>query len=137
MDTLTRVEDEATSADRARRAAPITTPKTESRGTPIEQTVLVFQGGGALGACQAGVYQALTEAGIEPDWVIGTSIGAINGTLIVGNKPGQRLARLQEFWGRLGHRDLFDQIWSHAFFNGAFANIATMMQGVAGFFQVN
>jgi len=137
MDTLTPVEDEATSADRARRAAPITTPKTESRGTPIEQTVLVFQGGGALGAYQAGVYQALTEAGIEPDWVIGTSIGAINGTLIVGNKPGQRLARLQEFWGRLGHRDLFDQIWSPVFFGAAFANLSTMMQGVAGFFQVN
>jgi len=99
--------------------------------------VLVFQGGGALGACQAGVYQALTEAGIEPDWVIGTSIGAINGTLIVGNKPGQRLARLQEFWGRLGHRDLFDQIWSPVFFGAAFANLSTMMQGVAGFFQVN
>ena len=42
------------------------------------QIVLVFQGGGALGAYQAGVYQALHEAGIEPDWIIGTSIGAIN-----------------------------------------------------------
>ena len=40
--------------------------------------MLVFQGGGALGAYQAGVYQALHEAGIEPDWIIGTSIGAIN-----------------------------------------------------------
>src|SRR6516165_2751633 len=45
------------------------------------QIVLVFQGGGALGAYQAGVYQALHEAGIEPDWIIGTSIGAINGSL--------------------------------------------------------
>ena len=43
------------------------------------QIVLVFQGGGALGAYQAGVYQALHEAGVEPDWVIGTSIGAIYG----------------------------------------------------------
>ena len=137
MDTLTRVEDQAKLTGRAHRAAPIATAKTESRGTPIEQTVLVFQGGGALGAYQAGVYQALTEAGIEPDWVIGTSIGAINGTLIAGNKPGQRLARLQEFWGRPGHRDLFDQIWSPAFFGAAFANLGTIMQGVAGFFQVN
>ena len=50
-----------------------------------EQVVLVLQGGGALGAYQAGVYQALMEGGIEPDWVIGTSIGAINGAIIAGN----------------------------------------------------
>src|SRR3712207_2468498 len=68
-----------------------------------QQVVLVFQGGGALGAYQAGVYQALQEAGIEPDWVIGTSIGAINASLIAGNPPGQRLARLREFWRRIGH----------------------------------
>ena len=58
------------------------------------QIVLVLQGGGALGAYQAGVYQALREAGIEPDWVIGTSIGAINASLIAGNEPQDRLARL-------------------------------------------
>ena len=57
------------------------------------QSVLVFQGGGALGAYQVGVYQALHEAGIEPDWVIGTSIGAINAALIAGNAPGRRLER--------------------------------------------
>ena len=51
----------------------------------ISQVVLVLQGGGALGAYQVGVYQALHEAGIEPDWVIGTSIGAINASLIAGN----------------------------------------------------
>ena len=62
------------------------------------QIVLVFQGGGALGAFQAGVYQALHEAGIEPDWIIGTSIGAINASLIAGNKPENRLERLEEFW---------------------------------------
>src|SRR3569623_854293 len=64
------------------------------------QTVLVLQGGGALGAYQAGVYQALHEAGIEPDWVIGTSIGAINASLIAGNPVQARLSRLQEFWAR-------------------------------------
>ena len=53
------------------------------------QTVLVLQGGGALGAYQVGVYQALHEAGIEPDWVIGTSIGAINAALIAGNEPAR------------------------------------------------
>ena len=46
------------------------------------QIVLVFQGGGALGAYQAGVYQALQEAGLDPDWVSGVSIGAINGAII-------------------------------------------------------
>src|SRR5262249_59069692 len=53
----------------------------------LGQIVLVLQGGGALGAYQAGVYQALQEVGIEPDWVIGTSIGAINASLIAGNPP--------------------------------------------------
>ena len=58
------------------------------------QVVLVLQGGGALGSYQAGVYQALHEAGIEPDWIIGTSIGAINASLIAGNAPQNRLSRL-------------------------------------------
>ncbi len=61
-----------------------------ARGTPTRppgQIVLVLQGGGALGAYQVGVYQAMHEAGIEPDWVIGTSIGAINAALIAGNAP--------------------------------------------------
>jgi len=48
------------------------------------QVVLVFQGGGAIWAYQGGVYQALHEAGIEPNWVIGTSIGAVNGAIIAG-----------------------------------------------------
>src|SRR5260370_3087106 len=61
-----------------------------------EQVVLVLQGGGALGAYQAGVYQALMEGGIEPDWVIGTSIGAINGAIIAGNEPDKRVQRLPQ-----------------------------------------
>ena len=55
------------------------------------QVVLVLQGGGALGAYQGGVYQALHETGVEPDWIIGTSIGAINAAIITGNKPENRL----------------------------------------------
>ena len=62
------------------------------------QVVLVLQGGGALGAYQGGVYQALHEAGVEPDWIIGTSIGAINAGIIAGNKSEDRLPKLQEFW---------------------------------------
>ena len=65
------------------------------------QVVLVFQGGGALGAYQGGVYQALHEAGIEPNWVIGTSIGAINGAIIAGNEPGKRLNQVSKFWDRM------------------------------------
>ena len=59
------------------------------------------QGCGALGAYQEGVYQALHEAGIEPDWVIGTSIDAINASLIAGNPPERRVARLQAFWSQV------------------------------------
>src|ERR1700737_2664750 len=59
---------------------------------------LVLQGGGALGAYQAGVYEALAEAELHPDWVAGISIGAINSALIAGNSPAKRVDRLREFW---------------------------------------
>ena len=65
---------------------------------PFETIALVLQGGGALGAYQAGVYQALAEAGIEPDWVAGISIGAINAAIIAGNPPQARVGKLREFW---------------------------------------
>jgi predicted acylesterase/phospholipase RssA len=61
-------------------------------------TALLLQGGGALGSYQAGVYQALTEAGLHPDWVAGISIGAVNAALIAGNPPDKRVERLREFW---------------------------------------
>ena len=51
------------------------------------RVALVLQGGGALGAYQCGVYQALHEAELEPDWVSGVSIGAINAAIIAGNSP--------------------------------------------------
>ncbi|AOM02596.1 patatin-like phospholipase family protein [Cobetia marina] len=60
--------------------------------------ILVLQGGGALGAYQIGVFEALAEAGIQPDWVVGTSVGAINGALIAGNPDGERLKALEAFW---------------------------------------
>jgi NTE family protein len=65
---------------------------------PGEKMVLVLQGGGALGAYQAGAYEALSEAGMEPDGIAGISIGAINGAIIAGNKPENRVTRLREFW---------------------------------------
>jgi NTE family protein len=64
----------------------------------FEQTVLLLQGGGALGSYQAGVYQALAEANLHPDWVAGISIGAVNAALIAGNPPEARVERLREFW---------------------------------------
>jgi NTE family protein len=70
--------------------------------------VLVLQGGGALGAYQAGVYQAMHEHGLTPDWVVGTSIGAINAALIAGNPPGRRLERLKAFWDGVSHADVVD-----------------------------
>src|SRR5215472_18202944 len=73
----------------------------EFRSATKGQVVLVLQGGGALGAYQVGVYEALHEAGVEPDWIIGTSIGAINAGIIAGNKPQDRLPRLNEFWSRM------------------------------------
>jgi len=66
--------------------------------TPFERIALLLQGGGALGAYQAGVYQALAEADLHPDWVAGISIGAINSAIIAGNPPDRRVARLREFW---------------------------------------
>ena len=71
------------------------------RNSSKGQVVLVLQGGGALGAYQVGVYQALHEAGIKLDWIIGTSIGAINAGLIAGNTPERRVDALQEFWRRM------------------------------------
>jgi len=68
------------------------------RVLPFERVVLVLQGGGALGAYQAGVFQALDEANIELDWLCGISIGAINAALIAGNPPERRVERLRQFW---------------------------------------
>ena len=65
---------------------------------PFECIALVLQGGGALGAYQAGVFQALVEAGIEPDWVAGISIGSFNSAIIAGNPPGTRVDSLRQFW---------------------------------------
>ena len=92
------------------------TPARPPRGIPeaLGQIVLVLQGGGALGAYQVGVYQALHEAGIEPDWVVGTSIGAINASLIAGSDPADRLDRLEEFWRRVEHGPLHRPARRHA-----------------------
>jgi NTE family protein len=79
------------------KSAPDAKPRRGKR-TEFEQVVLVLQGGGALGSYQAGVYQALAEHDLHPDWVAGISIGAINSAIIAGNPPEKRVERLREFW---------------------------------------
>jgi NTE family protein len=66
--------------------------------TQFERIALLLQGGGALGSYQAGVYQALAEADLHPDWIAGISIGAVNAAIIAGNPPDKRVDRLREFW---------------------------------------
>jgi NTE family protein len=67
----------------------------------FDRIALLLQGGGALGAYQAGVYQALAETGLHPDWVVGISIGAINAAIIAGNAPDGRIDRLRAFWNAI------------------------------------
>jgi NTE family protein len=101
------------------------------------QVVLVLQGGGALGSYQAGVYQALHEAGIEPDWIIGTSIGAINASLIAGNEPQNRLPCLQEFWKRMEQNPIWGFRDALPGFDEKLSYWATIAHGISGFFRPN
>ena len=106
-------------------------------GVPRPHTVLVFQGGGALGAYQAGVFEALQAQGIAPDWLVGTSIGAINAALIAGNPPPRRLDRLRAFWERVtikGTVGLASTGLSGPWF-APWRTWQTMLSGVPGFFQ--
>jgi NTE family protein len=106
-------------------------------GTLPGQVVLVLQGGGALGSYQAGVYQALYEAGIEPDWIIGTSIGAINASLIAGNAPQDRLPRLREFWKRVEQHPIWSFPGAFPGFNEKLSSCSTVVNGIPGFFKPN
>ena len=77
---------------------------------PFECVTLLLQGGGALGAYQGGVYEALAEADIHPNWIAGISIGAINAAIIAGNPPNSRVERLRQFWTQVTSNGLWD--WS-------------------------
>jgi NTE family protein len=99
--------------------------------------VVVFQGGGALGAYQAGVYEALHEAGIEPEWMIGTSIGAINAALIAGNERSNRVDALREFWKRVAHKSVWHDWAAWPRFMQAASYLKTLSGGLPGFFQPN
>jgi NTE family protein len=107
-----------------------------SRDTVPGQIVLVLQGGGALGAYQLGVYQALHESGLEPDWIIGTSIGAVNAAIIAGNPVEQRWARLRQFWDLVAIPVPSVQGPAARFWEGL-TNLRTMTVGIPGFFEPN
>jgi len=101
------------------------------------QVVLVLQGGGALGAYQVGVYEALHDSGIEPEWVIGTSIGAINAALIAGNPLEQRMERLNAFWDHVEHPATIAGPLDWLGMGNWAANMTTVMRGIPAFFEPN
>ncbi len=108
----------------------------QPQGQTDRQTVLVLQGGGALGAYQAGVYHALHEHGVDPDWIVGTSIGAINASLIAGNPREKRLERLQEFWTRMAYRPPFGvPAWTGL--PDVLSYWKTILRGIPDFFEPN
>jgi NTE family protein len=110
--------------------------RSEKQKPQERQVVLVLQGGGALGAYQAGVYHALHENDIEPDWIVGTSIGAINASLIAGNVRADRLERLKEFWTRMAYRPPFGvPAWTGLPDTLAYWN--TLLRGIPAFFEPN
>ncbi|GAN76055.1 patatin-like phospholipase family protein [Acidisphaera rubrifaciens] len=104
----------------------------------VDRLALILQGGGALGAYQAGVYEGLHAAGIEPDWIAGVSIGAINGAIIAGNPPASRLERLQAFWSSVTARPVWpvvapDDGVARRWHNDV-SSALTVMFGQPGFF---
>ncbi len=120
--------------------APAASPRPTA--TPFECIALLLQGGGALGAYQAGVYEALAEHGIEPTWVAGISIGAINSAIIAGNPPERRVEQLRAFWemvsaGTAGWPGWLPDIFHLDDLRGAINQMAAgeaLIRGVPGFF---
>ncbi len=117
------------------------------RMPPYETIALVLQGGGALGAYQAGVYEGLHEADISLDWIAGISIGALNAAVIAGNAPEVRVERLRQFWNAIcapAITPTLPRAFEHALFNGSevtrtalsfFQAASAAMQGQFGFFH--
>jgi NTE family protein len=123
--------------DTRTRGTKIRTETTGARPERCERVALVLQGGGALGAYQAGVYEAMHKAGLEPDWVSGVSIGAINAAIIAGNSPERRLDRLHAFWDSVTAR----KVWAYTPDGDPFrkarnaaSSLYTTMLGQPGFF---
>ncbi|MFD3263863.1 patatin-like phospholipase family protein [Phenylobacterium ferrooxidans] len=112
-------------------------------GTPFQSVALLLQGGGALGAYQAGVYEALAERGVEPTWLAGISIGAINSAIIAGNAPAVRVSKLRTFWDAVSANRwpvpaYKTDPWRTGPFRGLlnqWAAAGVMLTGVPGFFS--
>jgi len=118
----------------------------QSRPLPYDVVALVLQGGGALGAYQAGVYEGLHEAGIRPNWVAGISIGALNAAIIAGSPEAERVDRLREFWETIcacpvgwpageGLGDALPFAFDLRSMQNAFAAMRALFQGQPGFFK--
>jgi NTE family protein len=107
---------------------------------PFERIALILQGGGALGSYQAGVYQALAEANLHPDWVAGISIGAVNSALIAGNPTERRVDRLREFWETVSVSPFgmpnfpFNDEFTRSVVN-QIRSLGILLGGAPGFFQ--
>jgi NTE family protein len=103
-----------------------------------DHEILLLQGGGALGAYQAGVYEGLAEAGVTPTWLVGISIGAVNSALIAGNPPERRVERLRTFWDRVSEFATFEPLAWLEFMRPmlgrmSISTVATF--GIPGFFS--
>ncbi len=135
----------ATDTATALRRSPVRSTAAVSR-PPFESIALLLQGGGALGSYQAGVYEALAEADLHPDWVAGISIGAINSAIIAGNAAAERVDKLRSFWEEVTANPLLDwaapfgEFWTRGdaargFFNQMSA-AAALFRGAANFFAL-
>jgi NTE family protein len=121
-----------------RRAAERPTADISGVAANYDRVALVLQGGGALGAYQAGVYEALAQAHCEPNWISGVSIGAINASIIAGNPPEKRLQALESFWTTVSGRKIWLQTPEGDFFRdlrNQTSAAMTMMLGQPGFFN--
>ncbi len=107
--------------------------------TAIDATrVLVLQGGGALGSYQAGVFEALSDSNLCPEWIAGISIGAINAALIAGNPPERRVERLHEFWDLVTSAFTLAPLVGNDTLRGGASQMAAawaMVGGAPGFFR--
>ncbi|USQ95478.1 patatin-like phospholipase family protein [Caulobacter sp. RL271] len=130
-------------SNRARKAVAVP-EKVKPTATAFESVALLLQGGGALGAYQAGVYEALLDANVEPTWIAGISIGAINSAIIAGNPRETRCARLREFWEMVSqpHDGGWSSYWSDMLNGDAARGWVNqlsageiMAKGVPGFFR--
>jgi len=132
------------------RAKSKTLPSPADSAGAYETVALVLQGGGALGSYQCGVYEALHEAGIRPNWFAGTSIGAINAAILAGNAPEHRVERLREFWTTVSEpagaltwpftalTALFDLLPPNPHINSsisALSAVGALVEGQRGFFS--